>query len=81
MEIEKNEGSVELKIKRCYLPFKISDTCPHCGNEDSVDLEENYLSNPTLGEPIGFFFCCSECEYEWIKNIVVDITIKEADNG
>jgi len=70
-----------LEVKRCYLPFILSSSCPECKTAVERDLEDQYLMEPCLGGETEVWFCCSECNHEWDENIIVDVTIKHLEKN
>lgn len=40
---------IEVEVKRFYVPLKFSAECPFCGRDSELDLEDQYLSYPTIG--------------------------------
>ena len=61
--------------KRTYLPFIVKDACPKCGVKSEVDLSDEYLSYPTLGEPTPVYCVCEKCSHEWSVMVVVGYTL------
>ena len=57
----------EIPIKRFYLPFVVTDTCPKCGAEASSDLTRDgeYLSYPSLTKPEEIYLSCGTCGRQW----------------
>lgn len=77
--------AVELEIKRCYLPgVRLSSLCPHCGEEITKDLGDEYLSYPKVGEVIKMPFYHEYnnedewADHEWFESIVLDLTVRPA---
>lgn len=54
----------EISVKRFYFDGKVEIDCPHCGEKVSHDFGRNYLSYPTPGEELEFYFYCNSCEKE-----------------
>lgn len=81
MKIEKTDGSAPLEIKRCYLPFVLTDFCPECGLEVKKYLEHDYLMYPEFGVPteIPFYHYVEDTgkDHEWQRMAVVDFTMTE----
>ena len=76
--IQKNRGG-EIDVKRFYIPGTIiQDHCPECKHLNELDLEDQYLSYPKVGEPEGLYFHCDECEHEWQPEIIIEIKVSEA---
>jgi len=63
--------------KRFYAPFVVQDKCEECGTVAKVDLEDQYLSYPIIGEPNELYFYCRKCEHDWRRRVVLDVTITE----
>lgn len=78
MEITSTGSGGELDIKRLYLPFEIKTECPKCKTETVRDLEQEYLSYPSIGKPEDVHFYCDECDHEWGEKIILEISIKKA---
>ena len=62
----------EIDVKRFYLPINITTDCPHCRKTNEKDFYEDYLSYPSLGEPIEVWQYCEHCEEEY--NFKVTLT-------
>jgi len=73
----KTKNTFEIDVKRFYIPFLITEDCPSCGRNNEVDFTTNYLSYPTVSEPIKVNFYCYVCEHEWSKQVKLEITLKE----
>ncbi len=71
----KIEGSQELEIKRFYLPVVIKDKCPNCDGEISQDLEDQYLSYPTLNKAENIHLECESCDLEFQIPITLRISL------
>lgn len=69
-----------LDIKRFYVPgCTITSKCPKCGETDEMDLEQDYLSYPSLDKPTEVLFRCASangCETEWTGLVQVSVEIK-----
>lgn len=51
LKIEKiGDGYGVPEVKRFYLPYRVTSTCPECGEEVTRDLSGDYLSYPSGGE-------------------------------
>lgn len=73
--------------KRTFLPYRLSDICPVCGKEETLDLSDNdYLSYPKFGKPMLIRFqhytngVASDSCKVWFAEIKIDITITEVSN-
>jgi len=53
---------MELNIKRLYLPFKFTKTCPVCGSEVTLDLNERNLYYPKANKPFVEEVWCQTCD-------------------
>jgi C4-type Zn-finger protein len=53
---------MELNIKRLYLPFTFTKTCPVCGSEVTLDLNERNLYYPKANTPIEVEVWCLTCD-------------------
>jgi hypothetical protein len=61
--IETHRVSGLVLDKRQYLNGVVFyATCPDCGRTNEVDLGENYLSYPVVGEEERGYFLCSYCD-------------------
>jgi len=68
--------SGKIDVKRFYMPgLLIRDDCPSCGASEMKDMSHQYVSYPNIGAKILFGFYCDECEHEWEKNIIINITV------
>lgn len=70
----------ELDHKHFYLPgVRLSDECPNCGKTTEINLAEDCLSYPRIGEPTPVYFRCG-CGQEWetAVEIFLNVTIKDA---
>lgn len=82
-------GRFEIDDKRLHLPFRVSDDCPECGTDRSLDLaDDEYFSNPLIGQPQSIDFYCGECGHEWMQLVVLEVSLRpattpvaERDNG
>lgn len=64
-------GPIQLD-KRQRIPFEIRAKCPTCGGTATLNLSDNYLSYPLVGEPTevslycydedGCETCCTEID-------------------
>ena len=69
----KVEGSVELQIKRFYLPIDLKVNCPHCGVDMVIELDSaDYLSYPIVNGKEEIAGCCDHCDNEY----EIDVTLK-----
>ncbi len=75
MKIERHDEKFELEIKRCHLPFTVSEPCPECGTLRTVDLRTGHLSYPKLGQPQDVYGYCTNCEHEWTMEVIFDVTL------
>jgi len=83
VKIKRTAEHVEIDVKRFYLPYEVTSTCPQCGKEETTDLSVNYLSYPSDGETeISFSHCEDEddededpCTNEWSEVVVLAITL------
>lgn len=67
----------EIEVKRFYLPgYELTDECPKCKATTTYDLEDNYLSYPTANKPTRFNFCCSNCDHEWHRQILLTVKVE-----
>lgn len=67
---------IELPIKRFYLPFQTKVVCPKCASELELDMESNYISYPTLGQPNQFPVYCEKCD-DWNDFFIeINFTVK-----
>lgn len=78
MKIERKDSQSKRELdKRFYVPFVVQDDCEECGTVAKVDLEEQYLSYPVIGQPENIYFYCRNCEHEWQGRVVLDVTLTE----
>jgi len=70
--------------KRHYLPgWKLTWTCPACGNKATRDLGSDYLSHPNLDAPTAETLTCygenvddEPCEHEVEVTLLIESTVK-----
>ena len=63
-----------IECKRLYLPFKITLTCPECGQNTERDLSrQDYLSYPKVGVPMDYPCYCIYCDHEWTEKVQLTI--------
>ena len=77
--IEAIKDKLEIKVKRFYLPLVIKDKCPNCDGDISCDLEEQYLSFPTLNKTENITLCCEECALEFHKPLTLRLSVDIGD--
>ena len=79
-----SQKGIEVNIKRFYIPFEVTTTCPKCGHVNTVDLNNEYLSYPILGEPDKVYFSCYNedkedyCEEEYEVEVILNLSLKLA---
>ena len=73
----------EIPIKRFYLPFVVSDTCPKCGAKASADLmrDGEYLSYPSLKKPEAVYLSCETCGKEWTVHLRLSFSLALVPDG
>lgn len=84
LKIERTGRTASIEVKRFYLPFRLTSTCPTCGQEKALDLSgDHYLSYPKIGEQRVTF--CHEVkvgdhyeEHEWQELIELEIDVHAA---
>ena len=76
MKEYKIETEVELSAKRFYLPLVIQAKCGECGEVNNVDLDQSYLSYPTLNKYEKHYVACDACDSEMELNIKLKISIE-----
>ena len=74
-ELPAGHSDAELMIKRLYLPFEVSDSCPDCPNTVVKDLSQDYLSYPRLGQHESVCMWCEECDAEWDVSVVLTMSL------
>jgi len=68
----------EIDVKRLYLDgIVFNKKCCNCGEKIKVDLNEDYLSNPYIGEPEAVYYSCYECGLDGEFKVVVNMTVDE----
>ena len=77
MKIIKNKGYklFEIEVKRFYIPFSVETNCPRCNTVQTQNLEVDYLSYPTVGNPIDLDFYCGACEHEFSEKVKLEINL------
>lgn len=80
MEIKKTKDydGFEISAKRFYLPFVITAQCIRCEKEVTASLKEEYLSYPTLNEPIKRTIYCHDCDTETPFTLQLDVHVSFA---
>lgn len=72
----------ELEIKRFYIPGAVIESeCPKCNSPIEVDLGDEYLSYPVMGQPEEVSFYCDDCDHYWIVNVILELSIKLAEDN
>ena len=81
MKNYKAEREFDLNEKRFYLPIEVKLNCPHCENEVVHDLDDDYLSYPTVNkaETIGLY--CNKCESEFECKATIRISLEVNDEN
>lgn len=83
MKIIKNEDyeGFDIDVKRFYIPFTLQANCPKCERLLESDLSHHrYLSYPLIGEPIEETLYCGECDEEVFVELVLDLSLKLAED-
>lgn len=62
--------------KRTHLPIKVHDDCPQCGQKNTIDLTDQYLSYPIPGKPYDLGFYCDNCEHEWQIKVRLKVALE-----
>jgi hypothetical protein len=77
MIITRNEHckGFEVDVKRLYLPYSVEEDCQKCGVKQTMNLEEDYISYPKIGEEVKLYFCCAECDHEFTRKVKFDVSI------
>lgn len=71
------KASGEIDVKRFYIPgLEVQGNCPKCRAEFTRDFSTDYLSYPQIGEPKTLHLYCPECDHEWQRQMVLDISLK-----
>jgi hypothetical protein len=88
--LKKVDGCFDTEgVKRQYMPYIIEWTCPDCGERNTWDLRDQYLSYPPFNKPYDLeFYCCGgqdtddgweECGYIGQKKAIVRLTLEFVD--
>lgn len=72
-----NTSSID--VKRFYLPLTIKLTCPKCNTVNDHNLNDNYLSYPTINNPEDIGVYCKKCEDYFNASITLKIAIEVND--
>lgn len=73
-------------VKRFYIPgVVLTSNCPHCGESQSRDMGEHYLSYPETNSPVRVHFYHETKEdsqgrsesHEWSEEVILSITLSE----
>jgi hypothetical protein len=76
-KIEKTANGVfRIDVKRFYLPFKLQDECPECGEHHERDFNDHYLFHPFVNKPTTFGCTCYECGYEWEIQVLLTLDME-----
>lgn len=77
MKIEYTGKSFDVEVKRFYVPgLKFMDDCPKCNKGVVMDLARDYLSYPSFNEPNAIRFYCQDCDAEWSRDILLELTVR-----
>jgi len=61
------KGYIDISgIKRCYVDILLDFKCPECNSLISLDLSDNYLSHPIIGEVMDVGLYCHNCHYDFV---------------
>lgn len=71
----KVEGEHEISVKRFYFPVKVEIQCPHCGEKNEEDFNNNYLSYPVINKEERCYMTCDDCEKEFEFDIVLRVSL------
>lgn len=72
---------VLIGVKRLYLPILLKSTCPCCTEEVEYNLSDQELSYPIVGEEETLEFYCQECDREFTRKLVLNMSITFEDEG
>lgn len=76
MEIFNIPEQFDIGVKRFCLPLIIRRACPKCGEECKLDLEQNYLSYPTVNKREVLNFYCTECKLDFEVDSILSIFLE-----
>jgi hypothetical protein len=69
----------EIDVKRLYLPgIKVKSQCEKCSTLVTMDLADEYMSNPSIGAPEPVYFYCDNCEHTWAVDVILKLSLKLA---
>jgi len=64
-----------IECKRMHIPFSVKHKC-ECGEELEQDLEDDYISYPTINGDEYIIFYCNECDSEYRLPIKLSMSIE-----
>lgn len=72
----KMSKGAEVDVKRFYMPgIVIEDVCSLCTANIELDLADDYLSHPNVGETPVFLYC-HNCDHNWEKTVILEVKLK-----
>lgn len=69
----------QIEVKRLYLPVVITKNCPKCSRRIVLDLNDDYISYPTLNTVEDIHMYCAECDYEFYVSARITVNIEEVE--
>ena len=72
----KTKEKFEIPVKRFYIPVEIKEKCPKCKTICSVNLDDNYLSYPSVNHKEVLEVYCDKCDDEFTICITLELEIK-----
>ena len=79
MKNEEIKEVFDIEVKRFYLPVVVKDKCPNCDGEISQNLEDQYLSYPTLNKADDITLVCEACDMEFQVPFTLRMSIDIGD--
>lgn len=79
LQIQKadHEGG-ELAIKRLYVPYVFTATCPACNSSVTLAGNRALFSYPTLGAKESLYFTCNN-GHEWVEYVRITLVVERCE--
>ncbi len=84
VEIVQTDEVVNLDMKRCYLPFEVTATCPECKARITRYLSDDYVGYPPVNKPFDLDMYHDEViddedvHHEWSVQVILRMTLGPA---
>ena len=59
------------------VPYTVTSNCPQCGIEDTRDFSIDYLSYPTIDNPVKVYFYhdTEDGDHEWQEFVILRVSL------